>query len=253
MERLTKVLKDGVKRGPRCKCAYQGCDETIKKVAHVRPKFKVHVPVNAPMPNLAAYCAKHRIEIRNKFIWGILQPGDVAAQKGSGPIYWMLSRLMSPSTDRFHHFLLWRPLKDGDWVILESISHGISVGKLSLYNGDDVKFYRVANATPQQRQDAPEALLNYARCNYDRLLEVKLALQLVFWILPKMIFIDRKVRRIDAKYVHYRTDNAFLCTEAVQRAYCCVGFHIVPDDILPVPASFKKYGKLDLILETTQL
>jgi hypothetical protein len=245
MAGLTKELKKRVRRRRPSKCAQEGCNETVEKGGKVR--IKVHVPQDPSMPKLSAYCEKHR---REK-IRMILEVGDIGAQKGSGLTWRMLRFLMTPDTDRYHHFVVWRPFKDGDWLILESIDKGIAFSKLSSYNKEDIKFYRV-KCDEAIRREAPDTLLAYGKSKYDNVLKATLFFQLLR-ILGKMIFCERKLRKIKARDVHYRADDNFICTEAVQRAYCLAGFHIVPDDILPVPASFKESGKLQLILEITRL
>ncbi len=106
-----------------------------------------------------------------------LQIGDIFATKGGGITGWASRNLFTPYTDRFHHGILWKHLGGGDFIILESISKGIAVGRLSWYRGKNIEFYRV-NVDEDLRFAAPDKGGDPKRFNriqkaYDYLRKVK--------------------------------------------------------------------------------
>lgn len=160
-----------------------------------------------------------------------LQPGDIFATKGKGVLGWLNSKLTAPETDRFHYGLVW--LKRGDdYIILESIGKGIAVGRLSFYEGDDIKFYR-ANCPKNLRAAAPVELTEWGRSRYDYLLVAKLVVQGLWLLLWHR-------RRIRAEELTWSQDNVLICTEAVDVAYDAVGVNIIPLGTCPIPSAFKQ-------------
>jgi hypothetical protein len=160
-----------------------------------------------------------------------LQPGDIFATKGEGITGWLNSNLIEPETDRFHYGLIWLKCGD-DRLILESIGKGIAVGRLSFYDGEDIKFYRV-NCPRGLRIAAPVELTKWGRSLYDYLLVAKLVIQGLWLLLWHR-------RRIRAEELTWSQDNALTCTEAVDVAYDAVGVNIIPLGTCPIPSAFKQ-------------
>ena len=160
-----------------------------------------------------------------------LQPGDIFATKGSGFLSWLSRSLMAPETDRYHFGLIWEKAGD-DWVILESISKGLSVGRLSFYKGADIKFYR-ANCYQYLRGAAPLELTRWGRSLYDYLLITKLIVQGLWLLLWHR-------RRIKPEELTWSQDNALICTEAVDIAYDAVGVNVIPIHVCPTPSAFRQ-------------
>ncbi len=166
-----------------------------------------------------------------------LQPGDIGAVKGSGLVPWLNRYLASPKTDRFHHFIIWGKM-DQDYLILESIgSKGLSIGKLSFYQDQDVIFYRV-NCDQDRREKAPWGLIEYGRSKYDHWLY----LRIMIWAVGSWInmLLKGEFRKLKAEDFPYKEDRAFICTEAVEKAFLSVDFQIVDAGVVPVPSAFKK-------------
>lgn len=160
-----------------------------------------------------------------------LQPGDIFATKRGGLIGWLNSKLTAPETDRFHYGLVW--LKHGDdYLILESISKGIAIGRLSFYQGEDIQFYRV-NCPKNLRAAAPVELTKWGRSLYDYLLFAKLVVQGLWLLLWHR-------RRIRAEELTWSQDNALICTEAVDVAYDAVGVNMIPIHVCPIPSAFRQ-------------
>lgn len=167
-----------------------------------------------------------------------LEPGDIGATKGAGILGWAVRNLISPSTDRFHFLILWKQLPDDDFIILESISKGIAIGKLSWYADRDVEFYRVT-CPAHLRHAAPIGLVDWGRSWYDYLLIPKILFGglLAFF---KILIKERRIRRLRAEDFPYGRDSALICTEGVDIAYDSVGVNLIPIGVIPIPNAFKQ-------------
>jgi hypothetical protein len=167
----------------------------------------------------------------------VLQSGDLFAVVNKGLIGRFARRFMAPFTDRFHYGLIWDKTPDGDYLILESISKGIAVGRLSFYKGEDIKFYRV-NCPGWKRRLVPLAVTRYGRSQYDYILVFKIMIQ-GFWLLLKQLFLEGRFRRIFPWELSWCRDNRFICTEVPDAGYDLVGEPILPDAMAPVPAAYR--------------
>lgn len=180
-----------------------------------------------------------------------LEPGDIFCTKGGGIVGWISRSLMAPPTDRFHYGLVWEKV-DGDYLILESISKGIAIGRLSFYEGGDIKFYRV-DCPKELREQAPIELTTWGRSLYDYLLFLKFAFQGIALFI-KQLFTEGRFRRIRAEELTWVHNNSFLCTEAVDIAYDAVGVNIIPAETCPIPSAFKQAeldGRISEVKELT--
>lgn len=179
-----------------------------------------------------------------------LEPGDIGAVKGNGPLGFAAENLFTPKTDRYHHFLVWWKTKDGDWVILESINKGLAVGRLSMYNGKDVKFYRAVNLDADTRERACEELTEYGRSRYDWMLYLRLAAFVIGTEL-KLFKAERRFRKLDASEMAYSEDGWLICTEAIVTAYRLVGWSLVPEGVIPLPCAIEQARIDGLIKEVS--
>jgi len=172
-----------------------------------------------------------------------LQPGDIFATRGSGLLGWLSRSLMEPETDRYHFGIILQKWQE-DYLILESISKGLSIGRLSFYEGADIKFYRV-DCDEDLREAAPLELTRWGRSLYDYLLVTKLIIQGLWLLLWHR-------RRIRAEELTWSQDNALLCSEAMDIAYDAVGVNVIPIHVCPTPSAFKQAefdGKIEEIKE----
>ncbi|MBA7558635.1 hypothetical protein ES708_00239 [subsurface metagenome] len=161
----------------------------------------------------------------------MLQSGDIFATKGHGLLGWLSRRLMEPETGRYHFGIILQKWQE-DYLILESMSKGLSVGRLSFYKGADIKFYRV-NCPRDLRVAAPFELTRWGRSLYDYLLVAKLIIQGLWLLLWHR-------RRIRPEELTWSQDNALLCSEAVDIAYDAVGVNIIPIHVCPTPSAFRQ-------------
>ncbi|MBA7574745.1 hypothetical protein ES708_16560 [subsurface metagenome] len=160
-----------------------------------------------------------------------LQPGDIFATRGSGLLGWLSRRLMEPENDRYHYGIILQKWQE-DYLILESISKGLSIGRLSFYEGADIKFYRV-DCPQGLRKAAPFELTRWGRSRYDYLLVAKLVAQ-GLWLL---LWLRRRIR---PEELTWSQDNVLLCSEGVDIAYDAVGVNIIPLHVCPTPSAFKQ-------------
>lgn len=167
-----------------------------------------------------------------------LQPGDIFATKGNGPAGWAVRNLLSPNTNRFHFGILWRKGANGDFIIFESLSKGLTVGLLNFYDTTKLKFYRV-NCPVGLRYNAPEGLLAWGRAKYDYWLVLKLALGAVL-AFARVLIKERRVRRLRAEDLPYGVNSSLICTEAVDVAYDSVGVNVIPEGVVPIPNAFRQ-------------
>ena len=180
-----------------------------------------------------------------------LEPSDIFSTKGEGVLGWLSRSFTAPPTDRFHYGLVWEKV-DADYLVLESISKGIAIGRLSFYEGKDIKFYRV-DCPKELRKQAPVELTRWGRSSYDYLLFPKFAIQGIALFI-KQLFTEGRIRRIRAEELTWVQNNSFLCTEAVDIAYDAVGVNIIPVDTCPIPSAFKQAeldGRITEIKEAT--
>jgi len=164
-----------------------------------------------------------------------LRTGDIFATKATGWMGWLCSRLFSPKSDRLHFGILGDGVaSENDWVILESIGKGIAVGRLSMYAGQHLKFYRPTNLVAQIKGgEAALVLSKYGRARYDYMLIVKLVVDVV-----RLVFTGHLPPWRPEDFKYSRNSN-FICTEAAACAWRDVGYPIIPEGVLPMPASFQ--------------
>jgi len=165
------------------------------------------------------------------------ESGDIFATRGTGIIGWLSRNLFSPRTDRFHFGLLWHKVNN-DWIILESIGRGISVGRLSFYKGKDIKYYR-ANCPYGMRRKICSALTKLGRSNYDYGLIVKIVLGSI-WAFLKILFTEHKFRKLSVEDLPYALNNAFICTELADVGHLAVGYPITNPENVPLPCAFEQ-------------
>uniref|UniRef100_A0A6M3L9K8 Uncharacterized protein n=1 Tax=viral metagenome TaxID=1070528 RepID=A0A6M3L9K8_9ZZZZ len=131
---------------------------------------------------------------------------------------------------------------DDDYVILESINKGIALGRLSMYQPEDMEIYKVnVDDWEALGKKATLALTRYGRCSYDFMLIIRLL------IYAPIMLIKHGLPPWHPEELPYRRDNHFICTEAANRGWADIGYPFIPEGVIPMPASFKlalKRGRL---------
>lgn len=167
-----------------------------------------------------------------------LLPGDIFATRGRGIAGWAVRTLVSPPTDRFHFGLIWMKA-DGDYIILESRApKGLRVAKLSWYEPRDVEVYRV-HCPKKLRRQVPYEVIDLSPGIYDHLLLVKFLIGGIIAFL-RILFKERRVRRLTAKDLPYVENSLPICTEVVDVGYDCVGVNLIAPGVAPIPGEFKR-------------
>lgn len=179
-----------------------------------------------------------------------LQTGDPFAVKLHGPVLWLVTHFLQPYINRLHFGILWHKRPDGDFVIIESIPRGLSIGLLSWYKDYEKTFYRV-NCPAELRHKAPDALVEWGRARYDHLLVLKLALGAVVAFF-KILVKERKVRKLRAEDFPYAKNSSLICTEVPDVAYDAVGVNIIPIGVVPLPNAFRQAAIEGRLVEITE-
>ncbi len=168
----------------------------------------------------------------------LFEAGDFFGTRGTGALGFACRNLITPPTDRVHFGFLWFPLKDGDWVTLESTApKGMFPGKLSWYNKTDIQFYR-AICTPEMRHQAPDAALDMARSLYDFLLIAGFTIEGLS-IITKRLIATRRFKPVGYKEFHYSANLIPICTEVVVTGYDMIGYHLVDPGVAPTPNALR--------------
>jgi len=180
----------------------------------------------------------------------IYQHGDI----GGVPSYSTLGKLNKavfwPSTDLYHFFIIADYIPDeDDYVILESTGKGISVGRLSWYNGKEYRVFRIND--PEAKLlgwKACQRLTQHGQAKYDYGLYIKiLAGCLKVWAGKLWTRLGGFVTRsqelsftwmIAPAELPYARDSRFICTEAANEAWRLVGRPPIPDGVIKLPAGF---------------
>lgn len=181
-----------------------------------------------------------------------LKPADIVGVRRKDFIGKLMKRAIYPPTQLFHFFLIGDYLPwDDDYVILESIGKGIAVGRLSFYDPADLAIFRrvlpdgwipyddgtdIEKMVPHQfiRKKAAAELTRVGRARYDWLLVIQTAFAALGLLLRG------KFPPWHPEQFPYGWDKDYICTEAVVAAWRAVGFPVVPEHIMPLPAAIKR-------------
>jgi len=178
-----------------------------------------------------------------------LEPADIIRVKGTGTFGLLARSVFVPWTDRHHHALVWRKSGD-DYIILESVNKGLAVGRLSMYAGSDVTFYRAVSLDFATRERACEELTRYGRAPYDYALYIRLVRNIIKAELG-VLRSGHWFRKLHAYELPYGEDGWLVCTEAVALAFRLVNWSLVPDGVMALPSAIEQASLDGLIREVT--
>ncbi|MFC1910463.1 hypothetical protein ACFLXC_04145 [Chloroflexota bacterium] len=168
-----------------------------------------------------------------KGVYPALKPGDISGVRGKGIMPRLARRLFRPNTDLYHWFIIDYYIPDeGDYVIYESVAKGVTVGRLSFYQPEDLVIYRRRDVTPEQAKKAAAAVTRLGRARYDYCLYIK-----TFADVMRLVF-SGKLPPWRAGDLRYSANSRYVCTEAAVWGWQQVGYPIVPPDVLPMGSSF---------------
>jgi hypothetical protein len=175
----------------------------------------------------------------------VIRTGDIGAVKGSGFVPALSNRIILPHTDRYHHFIVGDYLPwEEDWEIFESISKGPTVGRLSWYDGEDIKFMRPPTATEDDGKHAAAECSRYGREHYDFDLFLELGLFITKYELRRLRNCYLPVA-IAVEELPFSEDKDAVCTRLAWLAWRWFEPPIIPissvtkKQIQPIPASFQ--------------
>ena len=178
-----------------------------------------------------------------------LEPADIIRVKSTGTFGLLARSIFVPWTDRHHHALVWKRSGD-DYIILESVNKGLAVGRLSMYVGSDITFYRAVNLDFATRERACEELTRYGRAPYDYALYIRLVRNIIKAELS-ILRSGHWLRKLHAYELPYREDGWLVCTEAVALAFRLVNWSLVPDGVMALPSAIEQASLDGLIREVT--
>ena len=175
----------------------------------------------------------------------IYQHGDI----GGVPSYSLLGKLNKaifwPHTQLYHFFVIADYIpEENDYVILESTGKGISVGRLSWYNGKEYRIFRPSgDEVAKLGVRACRALTQFGQAKYDYRLYVKMIFGcMAVWL--EHIWYKMTVKDygfywdIRPAELPYARDSKFICTEAANEAWRLVGHPIIPNGVIKLPSGF---------------
>jgi hypothetical protein len=169
----------------------------------------------------------------------IYRPGDIVGVRGGkGPITWLSYHCVTPQTPLFHFLLIGDHIQDeDDFVVLESVAKGVTVGRLSWYNERQYVVFRVNDPDADYLgRMATEKASKFDRYRYDWKLYVKIfAWALGYW-LKEIATLHIPPRPVYPSQIPYATDRDFICIELVFEAWKLVGKLLRQKGHAPVPA-----------------
>jgi hypothetical protein len=170
----------------------------------------------------------------------MLREGDIGAIEGTLKERW-LNSLISPKTDRWHHFLVGEPTDDGDYEIFESGPQGVRMGRLSWYDGYNIKFYRYSDPDVARKSTLTASL--FGRAEYNYIVYAALLWQAIkYWI-------RNGFRPVNYILFKEKLGRNLICTELVCVSYSKAGALLVPYNVVPTPAAIYASVNLGILRE----
>lgn len=162
--------------------------------------------------------------------WGrvVYENGDIVGVWGSGITGWANTKFIVPTTKMFHFLLIGDYLRqEDDYVTLESVNKGVTVGRLSWYKKRNYNVFRLNDDNWKNLGYlAFNRASKFGRHRYDWFQAFRFA-----WA-----FIRHGFRPLYVDEIPYRRDNKFLCTELVFEAYRLAGVILRHPNHAPLPA-----------------
>ena len=185
------------------------------------------------------------------------QPGDIV---GVTPTGWSKIEarasqvVFTPHTPLLHWFFIGKYISaEKDYVIYESIpSHGVAIGRLSFYDGQKYKVFRINQSDPELGARIIDQVSLFGRQPYGymsilRMLPAVIALEWAQWKL------SHRLRAITARdmYIHM-SNTGELCTQLVFDAPHKLGIDILLPGDAALPCAFIEAVKAGILIEVTQ-
>jgi len=166
------------------------------------------------------------------------QPGDIVGVAG-GLFVRAACRIFTPRTTLYHYLVIGEEIpEEDDHMIFEAIASGVRVGRLSWYNNDQYVVFRVNH--PESftlGRTACRLASQFGRWGYDFAVYLYILYD-VCAIYTKMLFRERRLRRIRPAELPYHENHRFICTELANAVWAQVGQPVIPKGVMPVPAGY---------------
>ena len=199
------------------------------------------------------------MKVRQSLHWfgDTYQPGDIVGLTPSG---WSIlearasQAVFTPHTPLLHWFFIGQYIpKERDYVIYESIpSHGVAIGRLSFYDGQKYKVFRINGLDPEVYSDIILEVSRFGRESYGymsilRMLPAILAIEWTQWKTRRVL------RAITARemYIHM-SDKGKLCTQLVHDVPLKLGIDILLPGEAALPCAFIESIECGKLVEVTQ-
>ena len=166
------------------------------------------------------------------------QPGDIVGVLG-GAMSQLSRRIFTPETALYHFLIIGQFIpEEDDYEIFEAIASGVRTGRLSWYVQDLYIVFRLNDPESVKlgRRSAREASA-FGRWGYDYIMFFFILLDLVC-IYSRMLFKERRIRRVRPAELTYRENHAFICTEFANAVYRAGGRPPIPIGVTPIPAGY---------------
>lgn len=189
----------------------------------------------------------------DKFGRPIYEPGDIVAVANYNFLGRASRFFFEPQTLFYHYALIGDYLEYmDDYVLIESVNKGPTMGRLSWYrkknyrvlrvNPDCLKFAEALNGWRSiYSQPIGDAVFNraskFGRHGYDFMLFLKLFAGIVRFEIGRLLRF-KGFRRLTPADVPYARDKALVCTELVFEAWRLVNINLCASGHAPIPAEF---------------
>lgn len=162
--------------------------------------------------------------------------------------FWFGNHIFSGyKTDGVHSFLLGPVLPDGDQAIIEALSQGVTVGRLSAYEDvGHLRFYQSVGETEQQAAASWEAALRHEHDPYD------IDVYGLIFFQASDAWLRNWCRPIEPEVLTNDHDRAEMCYELLFKAKEDAGVPILRPGTMGTPWAVKKaldIGRIKLIGE----
>ena len=177
--------------------------------------------------------------------------GDIVGVPADHRLARLCYHVFRPHTKLFHWLIIYEYIpEEQDYIILESIRKGVTVGRLSRYQGSGYRVFRPAVSNPDIGRRACHELTRYGRNGYDWLILLTLPFDCLRIIIRQLI-IERRLHPIRPCELPYRVDHRLTCTEAANLGWTRVGYPVIPPGVFPLPAAFLEAVRRRRLREVT--
>ena len=199
------------------------------------------------------------MKLRQSLFWSTktYQPGDIV---GVTPTGWSIlearasQAVFTPHTPLLHWFFIGKYIAaERDYVIYESIpSHGVAIGRLSFYDGQKYKVFRINRTEPELGEAIIDEVSLFGRKTYGymsilKMLPAIIAIEWLNWKLTK------KLRAITASAMYaHMSSTGELCTQLVHDVPKKLGVDILCPGDAALPCAFINAVNEGLLIEVTQ-